>query len=35
MGDHYPPQTGLKVDSPSRVERGIRLEIEVMVVVEE
>jgi 2-iminobutanoate/2-iminopropanoate deaminase len=35
MGDHYPPHTGTKVDSPSWVERGIRLEIEVIAVVEE
>ncbi|MGD9147157.1 MAG: RidA family protein, partial [Anaerolineae bacterium] len=35
LGDHYPPHTGQKVDSPSWVERGIRLEIEVMAVVEE
>jgi hypothetical protein len=35
MGDHYPPQNGLKVDSPSWVERGIHLEIEVMAVVED
>jgi 2-iminobutanoate/2-iminopropanoate deaminase len=35
MGDHYPPHTGQRVDSPSWVERGIRLEIEVMAVVED
>jgi len=35
MGDHYPPHTGSKVDSPSWVERGIKLEIEVIAVVED
>jgi enamine deaminase RidA (YjgF/YER057c/UK114 family) len=34
MGDHYPPHTGTKVDKPSWVERGIRVEIEVIAVVE-
>ena len=33
MGDHYPPHTGTKVDNPSWVERGMRLEIEVIAVV--
>lgn len=35
MGDHYPPHTGTRVDNPSWVERGIRLEIEVIAVVED
>jgi len=35
MGGHYPPHTGIKVDSPSWVEQGIRVEIEVMAVVED
>jgi 2-iminobutanoate/2-iminopropanoate deaminase len=35
MDGHFPPHTGQKVDSPSWVERGIRLEIEVMAVVED
>jgi 2-iminobutanoate/2-iminopropanoate deaminase len=35
MGDHYPPHTGTKQDSQSWVERGIRLEIEVVAVVED
>lgn len=34
MGEHYPPHTGTKVDKPSWVERGIRVEIEVVAVVE-
>lgn len=35
MGDHYPPHTGTKIDSPSWIERGIRLEIEVFAFVED
>ncbi len=35
MGDHYPPYAGSKVDSLSWVERGIRLEIEIVAIVEE
>jgi len=35
MGDHYPPHTGTRVDNPSWVERGIRVEIEVIAVVED
>jgi len=35
MGDHYPPHTGTRVDNPFWVERGIRLEIEVIAVVED
>ena len=32
MGDHFPPHTGTEVDKPSWVERGIRVEIEVVAV---
>lgn len=35
MGDHYPSHTGTKVDNTSWVERGIKLEIEVIAVVED
>ena len=35
MGDHYPPHTGTKVDNPSWKERGIRLEIEMVAMVED
>jgi len=33
FGDHYPPHTGTKVDKPDWERRGIRLEIEVIAVV--
>jgi len=33
FGDHYPPHTGTKVDKPDWGRRGIRLEIEVIAVV--
>jgi len=32
MGDHFPPHTGTKVDKPSWVESGMRVEIEVIAV---
>ena len=35
MDGHFPPHTGSKQDSQSWVERGIRLEIEVIAVVED
>jgi 2-iminobutanoate/2-iminopropanoate deaminase len=35
MGEHTPPHTGVSVDKPSWVERGIRLEIEFIAVVED
>jgi enamine deaminase RidA (YjgF/YER057c/UK114 family) len=35
MGNHRPPHTGIRHDSQSWVENGIRLEIEVIAVVEE
>jgi enamine deaminase RidA (YjgF/YER057c/UK114 family) len=35
MGDHYPPHTGTKQESQSWVDRGIRLESEVVAVVED
>ena len=35
MGDHYPPHTGAKNDSQSWRERGIRLEIEAIAVIED
>ena len=34
MGDHKPPHTGIPMNSPSWVENGIRLEIEMVAAVE-
>ena len=33
MGDHKPPHTGIPMNSPSWVENGIRLEIEIVAMV--
>jgi 2-iminobutanoate/2-iminopropanoate deaminase len=35
FGDHYPPHTGIRTEGPSWVERGVRLEIEVVAALEE
>jgi len=35
LGDHFPPHTGSMTSDPSWVERGIRVEIEVIAVLED